>query len=741
MTHHASPLLDGSGYGAPVAGRLTLALEVLTELRRSVRDEELGATLRVRLPGGRVVLCTGADVPQRQVGATLHVSGYWAAHPARGTVFRVEDVHRIERPQATAAVARYLVANIPGLGPARARRIATVLGADALERLTADPGLVRTVLPGGTGEQVALALTAWAAEQARDSVAQRLTQQLTAAGVRYGTVRRIVRFFSTTDAAAVATLRRPYRLLDVPGIGWATADGIAQRLGVPVDDPERFLAACTLTLHEAPARGHTALPSEALRTSAARLLECGRDDARLLAASARLSPEGYAVGVDGKLGLPDAVALEAEVADHIAGLMAIPRSLDARARAIVRDVLGASKLADEQRDAVWMALAHGCSVLTGRPGAGKTTTLKSLVACAQALGWGVQIVAPTGKAASRAAAVTGVAASTVHRLLAREPVDAPAPLAVDLVVVDEASMCDLETAAWLLRAINPQRTRCVWCGDADQLPSVGAGQVLADLLASGVVPAARMTTVFRQVAASRIVQNAHRLLDRVPLVLGDTSDWSFTPVTAALAKADAHVLEAVQVRLAAGDAPDDVQVLAPMRRGPLGVEHLNCVLQDLLNPTGAVGPYVGGGVRVRIGDRVVATRNIYDLPTPLYNGEQGVVKEVDRRGIIRIRVDDRTLTLTGVHCLMVRLAWAMTVHRSQGSEYPTVVLAYHDRAHAPMLDWRVLYTAITRARQHCSLVGSRAALEQTLARASKSVRHTTLAWQLATLLPHVSEAG
>lgn len=728
---------EATAYGAPVAGRVSLRVEIIAEIRRSAFDDELGAVVRGRLPSGQHALLIGPDIPQRQVGCVLHVAGYWDRQPGRGVVFRVHDLLGLERPHEVRATMLYLVANIAGLGRKRAHRIATVLGGDVLSRLIDDPTLARPLFRGGTAVAITHALAAWAAEQQRDTVSRQLTTRLTAAGVGYGTVRRIVRHFRGGDAAAIVTLRHPYRLLDVPRIGWPTADRIAQRLGVAENDPARLLAACKYTLDEAPAKGHTALPPAMLDARAARLLQRSAQCAPLQGAT-RLQEAGHATMVDTLVGIPDLVAVEAELADRVAGCLSAVRRLSADEELGIDAVLRASTLSAAQQTAVRNALQHGLSVLTGRPGAGKTTTIKTLVACAQALGWRVQIVAPTGKAASRAAAVAGVPASTVHRLLARESMDAPSPLTVDLLIVDESSMCDLEVATWLMRAVSTARgTRVVWCGDADQLPSVGCGQVLADLIASGVVPTARLTEVFRQAANSPIIRNAHRLLDSEPLDLTTTDGWTFEPLTGPVLHADTVVLQAVRALLDAGRTAADVQVLAPMRRGPLGVDHLNRQLQQLLNADGAIGPYVGGGTRVRAGDRVVSTRNMYDLPSPVYNGEQGVVLEADRRGTLVVHFGDRVVTLSGVQCLMLRMAWAMTVHRAQGSEYPAVVFAYDHRAHQPMLDRRLLYTGITRARDHLTLVGSLEAIAQTQQRVSRTRRYTTLAHHLSSLLPFV----
>lgn len=730
-------LVDPSGHGAPAAGRVVLRAEVVATLRRRIDDDELGATVRVRLPGGQLARFVGPDVPQRQVGSVLHVAGFWDRPSAQHPVFRVQELLGIARPDAGRAIVRYLTANIPNLGRARASRIVRVLGDRTLDRLIADPSLGGSLFSGGTAVAITLALEEWASAQRRDTVARILTTQLTTAGVGYALVRRVLRHFRGSDAAAIVTLRHPYRLLDVPGIGWQSADEIARRLGVGDDDPARLIAACRHELSTALTRGHTGLPPTELASRAARLAQRSVDDA-MMSAVRQLRDDGHVTAVAGLVGLPDVLAQEAALADQIAGLHGRRCARSREEGALTEPLLAKSTLSGPQRAAVTMALDHGLSVLTGRPGAGKTTTIKTLVACANAAGWRTQIVAPTGKAASRASAVAGVPASTVHRLLAGGPRESPASLDVDLLIIDEASMCDLEVALWLLRAVAPARgTRVVWCGDADQLPSVGPGQIFADLLHARVLPTSRLLDVFRQAAGSPIIQNANRLLDGEPLDLTEVAGWRFANLHHVQLGADEVVLAEVRALLDAGRGLHDVQVLTPMRRGVLGVEYLNRKIQALVNPLGEVGPYVGGGTRVRVGDRVVVTRNIYDLAAPVYNGEQGTVLEADRRGIVRIRVNEREVVLTGVHCLMLRLAWAMTVHRAQGSEYPAVVLAYDDRAHHVMLDPRLLYTAITRAREHLTLVGTREAVRQTQERRASRARHTTLAHHLRSLLPHV----
>lgn len=388
-----------------------------------------------------------------------------------------------------------------------------------------------------------------------------------------------------------------------------------------------------------------------------------------------------------------------------------------------------------------MALSHGISVLTGRPGSGKTTTLKTYLTCCRALGWSVQVVAPTGKAASRAAEVTEAPASTVHRLLGglRRVGGEPA-LKCRVLVVDEGGMCDAETAAWLLSAVNPLCTSVLWTGDADQLPSVGAGQVLNDLVVSGRVPVTALSKIHRQGAGSRIIDAANSLLDSAPLDLRTSGDWRFTEASTGEPVTHARDLLVTAVRSLVASGVDplaDLQVLVPMRRGDVGVNAINTLLQQELNPDGACGPQIGGGAVVRLGDRVVMTRNAYDLERPLYNGEQAVVVGVDVvQQSVTLRIDNArpALEVRGLQRLMLQLAWAVTVHRSQGSEYEHVVMLYDHRAHAPMLQRKVLYTAITRARRSFHLIGTREAVRQTQLLGADAPRYTALVDHIRTAL-------
>lgn len=682
---------------------------------------------------GRDVHFYGVGLPTMHPGAEVRFGGYWQSESAHGPQLVVVTAD-VTLPTATAGMVRYLQANIAGLRRGdTARRIAVALGGDCLGRLERDPALVQALVRGGRGIALRLEVEAWAAEVRRETVTHALARRLHEVGVRRDVARLITRYFRTSEAAEVVTLRQPYRLVDVPGVGWKTADRIARALGVAADAPARLRAACEGALQYAYEEGHTAQRVEAVAERVAGLVG-PVPSSHVAAAMEVLIEGGRLVRVGDRVARPAHRAMEWRIAEGITNLLSRPADLTDAQRATLDTVLAATRLSPVQRDAVRLVLGRRVSVLTGGPGCGKTTTLRSVIDGCRELGFSVQVVAPTGKAASRAKKVTGADASTVHRFLAGQRRTGGAR--AEVIVVDESSMCDAETVAALLGALDLSQTRLIWTGDADQLPSVGAGQVLLDLIRSGLVPVARLTDVFRQSADSRIHANARRVLAGQALDLSDADDFGFLPVPhgegASEATYAALLAELGRIEVAGADVRRDAQILVPVRPGALGVDALNRLLQAHLNPRGEPGPVVGGGVRARVGDRVVITRNIYDLPTPVFNGEQGVVLDVGEGGRdMRVRVDDREVLLRDVQCLMTRLAWAITVHRSQGSEYPYVLLAYHHLAHEWLLDPRVLYTAMTRAAKRFVLVGTEAAVATSLLRTGAADRETLLPALLA----------
>ncbi len=690
------------------------------------------SVIRVETGSRRVVRCVGLEIGELADGMHVELDGHWEVDERYGRQFRIRRVRSTLLPNEVEGISAYLGAVVPGIGRRRAATLVKVLGVEALGKLRAaeSDALVRQIFPGSTGLQVVAGLESWRRAERAAAASARLTEHLLRAGVTPRLARRIVGYFHEAEAAEVAALRHPYRLLDVPGLGWTRADAVARLLGVDPAAPERLLGAARWALAEARRHGHSGAPARWIGQRIGVHTGGAAPPVAVRAALHRLREDGHAVERGGVLLDPSTAVEEWRLAVVASRLLAEPTILTEEHVQIVRDAIGAGRLNDTQADAVWAAVRHRLAVLTGRPGAGKTTTLRVLLDVYRKIGLEVRLVAPTGKAASRAQEVTGVPACTIHRLLSEGRVSA------DAVVIDEASMCDLELAARLLGALDPARTRVLVVGDADQLPSVGHGQVLADLIASGRVPVTRLTQVYRQGEGSRLLANAHALLDGAPLDLAEGGDWRCVLLDDAVLPGDMARTVGAEWRAlsAAFDLATEVQILAPMKRGVCGVDRLSPRVQAALTAGSREGPAVAGGSRARVGDRLVMTRNGYDLEVPVFNGEQGTVTDVSGSSLT-MQVDaERSVTLRGAQCLFVRLAWAMTVHRSQGSEYPAVILAYHHVAHAPMMDLGVLYTAMTRARRRFVLLTTPSALAMTAAKHARRQRWTGLATCLRELM-------
>lgn len=535
------------------------------------------------------------------------------------------------------------------------------------------------------------------------------------------------------------------------------------RWGSPWTPPSASRPPCSTSSRRSGARAYTGAPRGALleRVGA----RVGLSGPPLDAALAQCLEDAEVIESGGLLFRPAVLWREWDVAEWLTDLARVHFTLGETQRAAVEAVIARNRLTTEQAAAVRNALEHGVSVLTGRPGTGKTHTQGAVVEACRALGLEVRIAAPTGKAAVRARQVTKLNATTVHKLLGG-PVGGArkdGPVRGGVLVIDEASMCDLDVMAWLAKNVNrASDVRVVLAGDHAQLPSVGPGQVLADVIAAGVLPTTRLTEIQRQKAGSRITANAHALLDRRPLDLRAAHDFSFVdlgdpgerPTPAYYAAAQAAVVDAVRalvaqesgslVRRAGLDKPfhatRDLQVLTPRTSGPLGVSALNALLRPLLNP-GAVDGARISEVHAAVGDRVICTENDYQVPPDgIMNGEQGVITATDADAeTVTVQMDDgRVVTLVGHQTYLLSHAFATTVHRAQGSEYPCVVAVFHS-AHAVgtpgeprRLDVRLVYTAITRAQQQVVLVADQGALA--LARSGgAAARHTGLAAHLRAL--------
>ena len=702
--------------------------------------------------GGEVVTIVGS-LPGVPVGAALRVVGRFENTPRFGAQLRVSGYTEVA-PATLDGIRRYLGSGlIKGIGPEFASRIVERFGITTLEVLARDPGRISEV-PGIGPARGRSIREAWAGQRE----VRKVMVFLQGYGVSPAFAARIYRRYG---AAAIARVREnPYRLaFDVWGIGFLSADKLASALGIERESAVRIDAGAHHVLEEAAGKGDVFVPRERLVREAAGLLgvtEKMADEAidRLArAGEAAIDARIVARGLDGGAAVYETGLYQAEVAAS-AGLR---RLLEAPAPTVRIDIERALAwyeqeariaLAGQQAEAVRRALAGKVVVITGGPGVGKTTIVRGIVSILTRKGLRVALAAPTGRAAKRLSEATGQPASTLHRLLEWRPAEghfgrnADRPLDADLLVVDEASMLDVRLCADLVGALAPSTRLCL-VGDVDQLPSVGPGTVLRDVIASGVVPTVRLTEIFRQAAESLIVLNAHRIHDGEMPELGssggagggagaggasvDNRDFFFIEEDDP-ARAAALIRDLVAVRLPRryGFHPHEIQVLSPMHRGDLGAGNINLLLQEALTP-GA--PSLARGARTfRVGDKVMQIRNDYDKE--VWNGDIGRVVAADgAEQTLLVRFDDRDIDYGLDEIDQLTLAYAATVHKSQGSEYPAVVIPVHTQ-HYMMLQRNLLYTAVTRGKRLVVLIGSRKALGMAVRNAEIALRCSGLAERL-----------
>ena len=676
------------------------------------QNEENGYTvLRLVTEEGELITVVGC-IPCAAPGEHLGVSGTWETHPQHGAQLRAEEVER-RLPEDAEELISYLGSGIcKGLGPATARRLVERFGAETAEVISSQPEKL-SLIKG---------ITARRAMEISESFRRHMgLRRLMAFLAQYGLppvlAIRLRQIYG--DGALDAIRRDPYLLsADAGGLPFSAADEIAMSMGFSARSPERLRSALLFELSHNEGNGHVFLPRGKLLAATAQLLgdEDGVEEALdTLIDEGKVSSETVAnVEACYLLRLHEA---EDYACRKLLNLLSATADVSSRAGRTVDEIEQSQGItyAPLQRKAVELAAEHGVLILTGGPGTGKTTTVRGIVSLFERMGLAIVLAAPTGREAQ-----------TIHRLLGMSWNEAThevtftkgekEPLEADAVIVDEMSMVDLPLFAALLRALRPG-TRLVMVGDADQLPSVGAGNVFSDLIRSGKVETVFLREVFRQAERSAIIRNAHAVNQGEPPRLDNGQGDFFFLCRRSPDRLVQTVVELCRERLPKnmGIPTEQIQVLSPTRKGACGTAALNRALQAALNPPAAGRRQKQwGDVTFRMGDRVMQTRNNYDViwekddgtaGSGIFNGDVGVIQDIDPSGeLIVIRFDDRTATYTADMLAQLDMAYAITVHKSQGSEYPAVILTAAPAAPTLMVRG-VLYTAITRARRLLILVG------------------------------------
>lgn len=671
-----------------------------------------------------------------QAGEHLRLTGRFEHDRRYGEQFRIDSYLALQ-PRTTKGIERYLASGvIDGVGEKTARRLVAHFGTEVLDVIEKDPERLRDVT--GIGRVLAERIRdGWGDQRAVKDVMIFLQGH----GISAALAARILKVYGDQT---VAVLRAdPYRLAsEIRGIGFLTADRIAEEIGIARDAPARLTAGLVHTLERASDDGHTFVPRDQALEQAARLLDQGEPaiakalDA--MAADGKLTRRRLGGAGNEAVFLSRLERAEAGLATRLRALSqqaSPPLAIDLDAGLARYEKRAGITLAPAQRDAIARAMREKVLVITGGPGTGKTTLVRGIVELLGDRGLKIQLAAPTGRAAKRLTESTGEGAKTIHRLLEYEPVgqvfqrDAQMPLSGDAIIVDEASMLDTELADHLLDAIS-DRARLILVGDVDQLPSVGPGRVLADIIESAVVSVVRLERIYRQARRSLIVDSAHRVRQgRMPVVEAtENADFYFIPRSTP-EKTLATVLELVTARIEAGfglDPRTDIQVLTPMQRGLLGAINLNVELQARLNPDGTA--LVRGHRTLRVGDRVMQMRNNYDLE--VWNGDVGRVVGIDKeKRELLVGIDARVVRFPFAGLDELALAYACSIHKSQGSEFPCVVVPIETQ-HYVMLERNLLYTAITRGKRLVIVTGNRRALRRAVERQTARRRHTLLAARL-----------
>ncbi|MDQ3034501.1 MAG: ATP-dependent RecD-like DNA helicase [Myxococcota bacterium] len=711
------------------ARRDEIVLVAVVEEERFRSGDGSFAVLRVKRESDGEVVTVIGDVAGLAPGETARFRGRFDEHPVHGRRFRAAGYAPV-MPTTSKGVARFLGSGlVPGVGAALAKRLVARFGDRTLDVIATQSARLTEV--GGIGKKKATAISE--AVRARRADAEGLAF-LHGLGLGPSLAKKVLGKYGPRTPQQIR--EDPYRAAEeIPGIGFATADRIGREVGIADDDPRRATGAVLHLVGRAADQGHVFLPAPLLH-DIARELRVPED---LIGPAVEELAAREMLVVDGdSIYAPPMHSAELAAARALAALVRERPASSRMTKALAS--LEGQELAEKQADAVRRSLTSGLMVLTGGPGTGKTTTIRAIVRAHEAIGHRVVLCAPTGRAAKRMSEAAGREARTIHRLLEWSPATgsfrlcAEEPIDADLVLVDEASMLDVQLAASLLDAVKPSST-LVLVGDVDQLPPVGAGQVLRELIASEVCPLVRLDQVFRQAQASAIVRGAHEILHGLvptPTPNGEKGSGDLFLVRVKDTDAIQQRLLEVMRRIPTAyglDPRRDVQVLTPMRKGPLGAERLNELLQEELNPppAGSARPQPGA---LRAGDKIMQLRNDYERE--VWNGDIGWVTRV-QDGVTYAEIDGRAVSYPQDERDALALAYASTVHKAQGSEFAAVVIVMYGGHHV-LLTRPLLYTALTRAQRLAVLVGDPRAIGKA-ARTSETARsYCRLAERLRTAI-------
>lgn len=699
--------------------------EIFGYIENVVFAGESFTVARLKEPRKQELTCIVGALPTLQPGETIRCVGDWKHHPQYGRQFEVQSFESQE-PSDLIGIQKYLESGmIKGIGPAYAERIVQRFGIDTLRVIDEEPSRLSEV--SGIGrKRIEMIESCWHEQKA----IRQVMIFLQAHGISPGFAQKIYKTYG--DQSVEKVKQDPYILAkDIRGIGFKFADQIAIKMGIPAHSLTRIRAGIEFVLWELSNDGHTCFPKEDLEIQAAAMLQV--DELEVRDGIKRSLDEGDIIEEEGFIAIKPFFLAERGISLQLKRLSEAPANLRSihveKALIWVEEKLKIS-FADEQKKAIAAAVQEKVHIITGGPGTGKSTITRAILRISEKLTDQILLAAPTGRAAKRMTEITGKKASTIHSLLEMDfqsggfKRNQDNPLKCDLLIVDEASMIDTFLLFQLLKA-TPTSTRVILIGDVDQLPSVGAGNVLKDVIDSGRVGVTRLTQIFRQAAHSKIVTNAHLINQGEFPELSGNSDFKFREE-----ETPEKILEAI-VELITEKLPrfhrfDDIQVLSPMKRGLIGTENLNVVLQKVLNPS--ITPLSRMGRTFHVGDKVMQIRNDYEKL--VFNGDVGRILTIDLSGqILSVSFDDRKVEYQFSEMDDLVLAYAVSIHKYQGSECPCVIIPIH-MSHFKMLHRNLLYTGITRGKRLVILVGTKQAIGLAVRNDDVKKRYTRLKEQL-----------